>query len=406
MAGTSRSAGPSGGGSPLAFLVFALFAGHGFAAMALMVLPSVAPKAAADYGVDPSLIGYQIAIVSVGLIVSLLFFGNFNRRAGGCRTNQLGHSLVALGMLLVLIPSPLSLVAGSLAIGLGYGLIAPSATYLLMRFVPAGRHAFVISLQQVGVPLGGLLAAVIAPAIAVSAGWRWSCVLSAGLLLAVVALMQLRRKHWDNDRDRTTHHLTSTPLASLQMVWRDPPLRRLALAAAGFCWAQFCVLSYTVVACVETFGLSLVSAGFVLMAVHLTSAVGRVAAGWLADRLRDAQRVLRGIAWVMLGTSLASLGMADGWPLWAIYGLFILHGFHSGAWSGAVLADIGRCAPAGQAGAAVNGTLVYLNLGKLVGPVLLALIYGATRNYGVALASMVIPATVALWCLRARETGA
>lgn len=406
MSGAARPAGAPGGDSPLGFLVFALFAGHGFAAMALMVLPSVAPKAAADYGVDPSLIGYQIAIVSLGLIVSLLFFGNFNRRAGGCRTNQFGHSLVALGMLLVLIPAPLSLVAGSLAIGLGYGLLAPSATHLLMRFVPAGRHAFVISVQQVGVPLGGLLAAVIAPAIAVSAGWRWSCVLSAALLAAVVGLMQLRRNRWDDDRDRRTPYLTATPFSSLQMVWRERPLRRLALAAAGFCWAQFCVLSYTVVACVETFGLTLVSAGFVLMAVHLTSAVGRLAAGWLADRLRDTQRVLRGIAWVMLGTSLASLGMTAGWPLWAVYGLFILHGFHSGAWSGAMLADIGRCAPAGQAGAAVNGVLVYLNVGKLIGPILLALIYGATRNYGMALASMIIPAIVALRCLRARETGA
>jgi len=396
-------AGAPGGGTSLSFLVFALFAGHGFAAMALMVLPSIAPMAAADYGVDPSLIGYQIAIVSFGLIVSLLFFGNFNRRAGGCRTNQFGHSLVALGMLLVLIPSPLSLVAGSLAIGMGYGLLAPSATYLLMRFLPVDRRAFLISLQQTGVPLGGLLASITAPAIAVSVGWRWSCVLSAVLLVAVVILMQTHRRRWDDDRDRRTDHLTATPFASVRMVWRDRPLRRLALTAGAFCWAQFCVVSYTVVACVEAFGLSLIAAGFVLTAAHLTSAAGRVAAGWLADRLRHTIRTLAGIAWIMLGTSLVSLAMSESWPLWAVYALFILHGLHSGAWAGVMLAEVGRLSPPGQVGATINGVLVILNLGKMAGPVVLALIYGATRNYGLAFASMAIPAVVALWCLRTRQ---
>ena len=54
------------GGTSLAFLIFALLAGHTVAVMAMLVVPSVAPAVARDYDVDPSLIGYQIAFVSLG----------------------------------------------------------------------------------------------------------------------------------------------------------------------------------------------------------------------------------------------------------------------------------------------------------------------------------------------------
>ena len=49
----------------LTFLVLALLVGHTFASMAMTVVPAVAPAIARDYAVDASLIGYQIAFVSL-----------------------------------------------------------------------------------------------------------------------------------------------------------------------------------------------------------------------------------------------------------------------------------------------------------------------------------------------------
>jgi predicted MFS family arabinose efflux permease len=50
----------------LTFLVIALTFSHSMAAMSMMVLPAVAPLVAREFGVDPSLVGYQISVVSVG----------------------------------------------------------------------------------------------------------------------------------------------------------------------------------------------------------------------------------------------------------------------------------------------------------------------------------------------------
>ena len=95
--------------------------------MAVLVLPAVAPEVARDYGFDPSLIGYQISLVSIGMVFTLTLLGNTSRRYGAARTNQLGHVLVATGMLILLTPWSAFLVIGSLVIGLGYGMITPSA---------------------------------------------------------------------------------------------------------------------------------------------------------------------------------------------------------------------------------------------------------------------------------------
>ena len=387
--------------APLFGLVLALTAGHTAASMALLLLPAVAPAVARDYGVDASLIGYQISIVAGGLLAALLLVGNLSRRLGGCRTNQLGHALVLAGLVLMALPSVVFLVPGSLAIGFGFGLLAPSASYLLTRFTPAERRNFVFSLQQTSVPLGGMLAASLAPLIAVTAGWRWSLALNACLLAAMIVMLQRGRQRWDDDRDPTAPAGNRNPFAGFVANWRDRRLRLLSIAGGAFCWAQFCVASYTVVTCVEALGMSLVVAGTVLTVVQLGNAVGRVVVGWLADWLKSAPRVLAWMAWTMLACSLASIWLTSSWPTLAVYVLFALQGMASGAWAGILLAEFGHLAPKGQVSTVISGALVFVNLGKFMGPIAFAATYALTHRYGAAFASVAIPAVVALGCLHA-----
>src|SRR6185503_20189256 len=127
-------------GSSLGFLVFALLAGHTVAVMAMLIVPSVAPAVARDYDIDPSLIGYQIAFLSLGQLASLMFLSNFSRKFGACRAYQIGHCAIATGLLLMMIPSKALLVAGSVVVGMGHGMLSPSSTSLLTRFAPASSR--------------------------------------------------------------------------------------------------------------------------------------------------------------------------------------------------------------------------------------------------------------------------
>src|SRR5262245_43573527 len=138
------------------FLVFALLVGHTFASMAMTIVPAVAPAIARDYDVDPSLIGYQIAFVSLGQMTCLMFLSNVSRRFGAGRAYQIGLTGLACGMILVALPSKVLLIVGSVVIGLGHGFLTPASASLLMRFSPASQRNLVFSLQQTGVPLGGM----------------------------------------------------------------------------------------------------------------------------------------------------------------------------------------------------------------------------------------------------------
>ena len=387
---------------PLVFLVGALLTGHIMASMALLVLPALAPEVAREYGIDASLIGYFITLVCIGQLVTLMWFSNVTRRYGGARINQVGHSCVVAGLLFMLIPAPVFLAVAAIVIGFGYGLIGPSFSHLLMRFSPPERRNFIFSLQQTGVPIGGMAAALVAPAVALAFGWRWAVLLSATLLACIVLMMQRGRAGWDNDRDGNAPVVAAKPLANVVLIWHNLPLRRLALAGGAFCGAQFCVGAYTVVVCVKVFDMSLIAAGGVLTMVQIASAVGRVFMGWLCDALQNTARVLAWNAVVMVIACLVSLWIAPGWPMVAIYVLFAVLGFTTGAWAGTVLAEAGRLAPQGTMSAVLAGVFVYLNSGKMIAPVVFANVYLFTQSYGWAFGSLVILGVIAWACLRKR----
>ena len=384
----------------LAFLVVALTFSHAMAAMAMMVLPAVAPLVAHEYGVDSSLVGYQISIVSCGLLISLLSVGNLSRKLGACRTNQIGHSFVAIGVLLMLMPSIYFLLPGSLVIGIGFGLLAPSASALLIRFAPPARRNVLFSIHQTSIPLGGMVAALGAPVVAINFGWRFAFACAFILVVCAVALMQVGRKGWDDDRDASTRALATHPFAGFLSNWRNPQLRRLSLAGFSFCWAQFCASAFTVVACVQALDMSLIAAGTVLLVVQVSNASGRVVAGWIADRMGGAAAVLAWMGWAMLFVSIGFFWLSPEWPLPLTYLMFAALGITSGAWAGILLAEVGQLAPAGHVGPVVGGALVYINLGKLAGPAVFAATYALTHSYGIAYALIAAPALMAVICLR------
>ena len=87
-----------------------------------------------------------------------------------------------MGLVLMLMPSIYFLLPGSLVIGIGFGLLAPSASALLIRFAPPARRNVLFSIHQTSIPLGGMVAALGAPVVAINFGWRFAfaCASRAG----------------------------------------------------------------------------------------------------------------------------------------------------------------------------------------------------------------------------------
>lgn len=364
-------------------LIGGLTAGSMLGTAALSILPTLAPAVARSYGIPAVWIGYQFSLVAFFLTVSLLFLGNAPRRWGPVRMIQCGIGLNGMALLLCLLPSLPALVLSSALMGVGYGVIMPANSHLMMRFTPREKLNLVFSIQQTGIPLGSILAASAAPVIAVAWGWQTSVALLAAMVFALTLVLELQRKRWDDDRDRTAA-LFRNPFAGVRIIVSSPRLRNLS--AAGFCFsgAQFCLGTYLVVALVEQLGYGLVLAGMILSLAQLAGVIGRVACGMAADRCGDSVAVLTWLTVGMVVTGFASLALSAEWPLILVCLLFAAQGAAAIGWPGTYLAEVGRMAPPGQVAIATSGSLLFTNAGKTLAPLVFVAVQAHTGNYATA----------------------
>lgn len=376
-------------------LVSVLLAGQTVGTMASMMLPAVAPKVAQTYGVHSSLIGYQISLLAAAMLVSLVFGSNLSTRWGPCRVTQYGLGLMAAGCLIATAPHIGFVFVSAVGLGLGYGLLTPSASHLLMRFTPANRRNLIFSLKQTGVPLGGIGAALITPAVAVTLGWQWALAGNALLLLYLVFLLQRGRPHWDDDRLPAAKFIVD-PFGGIATIWRHPALRLLSVAGGAFVIVQTCVTTFTVVLFVEEMHISLIQAGLVLTATQVGGVTGRIFWGWLADVTRNCFMTLALLALVMIATCMTIIVITPSWPVLASCALFFVIGSTASGWNGAFLAEVARLSPAHAVSRATGGSLVFVNVGKMMGPILFANAYLLAGSYTLAFGLLALFALVGL----------
>ena len=152
------------------------------------------------------------------------------RKYGGVRATQ-AVLLAAAGMLaLAALGSGVTgLALAAVVLGLGYGAAAPASTHLLVPQTPQPVFNLVMSLRQIGVPFGGVLAALILPPLAFAIGWRGALLTELGPVLLLMLLMEMPRQRWDTDRDPAAASSAAPcwqPFALLRESALPPPVRR------------------------------------------------------------------------------------------------------------------------------------------------------------------------------------
>ncbi|MBY0269404.1 MAG: MFS transporter [Burkholderiales bacterium] len=386
------------------FMIGVLLAGQTIGTMGTTMIPAVAPKVAETYGISSALVGYQISLLALAMIVALAFGARFNRRWGSTRMQQIGLTLVATGGLIAILPHVAFFFLASIPLGLGYGTLTPSASNLLIRFTPEARRNLIFSLKQTGVPLGGIGAALITPAVAVAFGWQWAIAGNALVLYTLVLVMQHARPYWDDDREPAAK-IGGNPFSSVMVIWRHPALRLLSLSGGCFVIVQFGITTFTVILFNEQLGWGLIEAGIVLTASQVGGVSGRLFWGWMADRIGDAFTALLFLGAVMVLSSLLCVLLTPGTPMVAACALFFVMGSTASGWNGAFLAEVARLVPRDTISTATGGSLVYVNSGKAIGPIVFANVALLTGNYALTFALLAVPAAAGLWCLWAAHRG-
>jgi MFS family permease len=360
-------------------------------AMALLTLPSMAPRVAQALGISATYIGLYIAIAYVGAMAASLASGALVARYGSIRVSQACLLLCAVGLALCAVTSVPVMALGAFIIGIGYGPVTPASSHLLARTTPAHRMSLVFSVKQTGVPLGGALAGAIVPGLELLAGWQQAllAVAVANVLCAVVA--QSLRSEFDADRDPVRPLRMGNLLEPVKLVLSQPALRTLASCSFVFSIAQLSLTTYLVTYLTDSLAYGLVAAGFMLSASQVGAVIGRVFWGYVSDRWFGARRMLALLSMLMALSAVATALLQPGLPSIVVLAVLVVFGASAIGWNGVYLAEVARQAPAGMAGLATGGTLAITFLGVVLGPPLFGAISGAFGSYQAGFAALALP---------------
>jgi MFS family permease len=391
---------PSSQSIPAWYVVLVTTAAQMVVAMANIVLPTIAPKVAETLGVDPVLVGYHVGLTFGAATVASIYAGVAVPRWGAALTTQLSMVFCVIGLGLCALPHVAFIALGSIAIGAGMGYASPAAAHLLVKHTAPERRNLMFSIKQTGVPLGGVIVSLLAPALAVTVGWHWALAVIAATATATLLLAQRARAFWDSDRNPAGDSARGEPFGGVPLVWQRESLRWIALAAVLFSAVQRILLSFTVIYLVAEGGYGLVEAGIMLSIAQIGGSITRIPWGWLADRLHSGLAVLSIICVIMILSSIALVALDPGWPKPLVYLLFLALGASCLGWNGIVHAECSRLSPAGKVSLVAGGTSFFIFGGVMVGPPLFVLMYGATGNYGTTFVLMVVTGVAALGFLR------
>ena len=383
----------------IAYPLAITFAIQTLVAFAVYSAPVMAPVAGPALGYPASVVGYYIAGSYFGSMISSAAAGGWVARFGPIRVSQMALSLCFGGLCLAASGVPALVMLGGLVVGLGYGPTTPASSAILVRTPPA-YFSLIFSIKQTGVPAGGALAGALVPGLILAIGWQGGAVAIGAACLLLAFAIGMVRSDYDTDLDPRAPVSLLSAFAPVRMVLADRRLRQMCVASFVYGGVQITLVTYLVTFLVESFGLTLVMAGLVMAAAQLSSVVGRVLWGVLADRALT-RRTMLGLLGIGMGASaLAALLSGPEWPRWVLFAYASIFGATAVGWNGVFLAEIARLAPEGRASAATGGSLFFTFLGVVVTPPLFNLALALAGTYSAAYAAFALPAlAVGVWLL-------
>ena len=371
---------------------------QGTGALAGFWLPAIAPEVGNSLGLSPSLIAYPVLILYIFAMISSLMAGGLVARFGAWRSSQAALILIAISHFMFMHGSIPLIVTGSIILGCAYGLLTPPASHLLSKIVTPTNRNLVFSIRFTGVPLGGIIAGLAGPSIALQFGWQESMLVTILVAVTLTVLMQPLRERWDNDRSKSAK-LIRNPISDIKLVWNLTTLRWVALSGLCMGAIQTTLTTYTVTMLVEDLSYTLVAAGIGLSAIQFASVLGRLGWGWFADRLQNGLIVLMSIAIIAVCCALTTVFLSSDWPQLLVYSLCFIFGLVGMGWNGVYASEIARLSPPEDVGRATGASFFITFSGVFFGPVIFASTYSLTETYNSTFLATAVIALFGCLCI-------
>lgn len=323
--------------------------------------------------------------------------GVITDRVGVGRTLLMAHVLMCMAAVtLAIADGYIQCLLAMFLMGLGYSLSNPSTARGVLDWFPKERRGTAMGLKQVGVPIGGVIAAGNG-ALAASIDWQ-SIMWGVAVLIAVngIFCLSLLRFHVPTIPDQR-----KSMLANMGTLLSDWNFNLYAILNGFLNVGQTNFFGFLTLFMTSTLRVSQEIAGLAIGLAQTASAVARIGWGVICDRYYPNRRafllaMICGVAGVLLGL-LALIG--PGMALWMTLALTLALGMTIASFAPIAQAVVVESVEPRLAGSAMGVNMLGVHIGGMVGPIIFGWVVDNWGGYGAAWAvtsAIVIFGTFAL----------
>lgn len=357
---------------------------YGVGAFALLGVSPLSPFLLQGFRLTRFQVGLLIPAVYVGGLVLSVPAGRLADRFGlrACLAGGL-----TLGGLVLLAASATPSFAAFLAClviaGAGWSIVNPALGSAIVELFPVRERGLAMGIKQMGQTGGGIVAALVLPAVAERWGWRGAILLSGA---AVVLLTAIGWRPMALLPAREPRRADAAAAADSAWWWLSRPAIAVFFGAGlGLGMAQSAFLSYLPLFATQALGLSGVGAGALLGVAQTGGAAARLGLGAASDTWLGGRRTpflvltaaLGGVSFVLFAWSPGgSPGLA-----WLVV---FLAGVGALGWTGLYMLLSAELGGPVRAGLMTGIGVWFILAGILLGGPLFGLILEAFQSYAIA----------------------
>jgi len=376
---SDQSTAPQAAGNPWKTRLPILTLAHVVGTLHITTLVVMAPVVKEDLSLSFAQFGFVVTAYSVGQITGSLPAGHLADRLGVGWALVVAHVFLICGAILLTQTTNLWLaLAAMLITGWGYSIVNPSTAKGVFVSFPRSRRGTAMGIKQTGVPLGGVIAAILG-AFATNGAWHWITVVVAGITIAG-AFCCLLIVEKPQPRERTA---SSSRFGTLGEVVKDLNFGRFVLSNMLYNVGQQNFFAYLTLFIREAAQASQEFAGLCYGAAQTSSVIGRLGWGTLSDFLFKGRRkgltVAIGIVSAILLAAMAAIDTRAGVTL--ALALSLLLGVTVASYAPLMQTMAVEGVQPRLSGSATGYTLVGTYVGSIGGPPLFGWVVDITGQF-------------------------
>lgn len=350
-----------------------------------LLYTTAATVVTAEFGYSATAIGYQVSLAYISATICSLYAGETTLILGAKRSLIVAMLLTGIGSFITTILGLYGMIFGAMFMGFGHGLTNPASAILLQNLSANEKRSFIFSIKQTGVPLGGLMTALVTPAMTENFNWHYAGYTLSGTCFLVGLLTWWLGRNWGATKIYRKN-ISLNPFNSILLVIQSPGLLFLALMAMCYSGVQICIMTFTSPYLVEELGFSLIVAGTLVATAQIGGGIGRPFWGWISDYVGKNVLILRILGIVTTFGCFSLLFISSTSHSLTLTALFFILGSTAIGWNGLFVAEIVNLSKGGTAAQATAGVAAMTFTAVMIGPSVFALVNQFIGEYSTTFA--------------------